>query len=301
MKHAFGDSWESNWLELNASNERSIGVIRTKVKEFASRGVIGTYTTPDEEDPPDAVQCRFLGRGGQPHPRRSVGPTPNHGALQTDPLHPLVNYPQKLIDPIKDRCAFSDTRFRPVSNEDMRIALTALSDALSPDAMHLLCKTSRGSMRKGLNLLWTLTRIKGPVHVDDVKDLITTMDPDRTKSLLAKVAKAKKASRSDSLRLFREVDKEVDAMAKRGMTGVRFSTPSMTSWPTTTPCPSACNRQSSRASATASIGPAWLKTMCWPSKRSYGRWSFEHNPYIYGAISQDHVGSPIVPTRTLNR
>ena len=77
-------------------------------------------------------------------------------------------------------------------------------------------------MRKALNLLWTLTRIKGPVHVDDVKDLITTMDPDRTKSLLAKVAKAKKAPRGDSLRLFREVDKEVDAMAKRGMTGVEI-------------------------------------------------------------------------------
>ena len=222
MKHAFGDSWKSNWLELNASDERSIGVIRTKVKEFASRGVIGTYTTPDGETRPMPFNVVFLDEADNLTPDAQSALRRTMERYKQTRFILSANYPQKLIDPIKDRCAFSDTRFRPVSNEDMRIALTALSDALSPDAMHLLCKTSRGSMRKGLNLLWTLTRIKGPVHVDDVKELITTMDPNRTKSLLAKVAKAKKAPRGESLRLFREVDKEVDAMAKRGMTGVEI-------------------------------------------------------------------------------
>ena len=222
MKQAFGDAWESNWLELNASDERSIGVIRTKVKEFASRGVIGTYTTPDGETRPMPFNVVFLDEADNLTPDAQSALRRTMERYKQTRFILSANYPQKLIDPIKDRCAFSDTRFQPVSNEDMRIALTAISDSLSPDAMHLLCMTSRGSMRKALNLLWTLTRIKGPVHVDDVKDLITTMDPNRTKSLLAKVAKAKKASHGDSLRLFREVDKEVDAMAKRGMTGVEI-------------------------------------------------------------------------------
>ena len=34
MRTAFGASWKENWLELNASDERSISVIRTKVKEI---------------------------------------------------------------------------------------------------------------------------------------------------------------------------------------------------------------------------------------------------------------------------
>ena len=75
-------------------------------------------------------------------------------------------------------------------------------------------------MRKALNLLWTLTRVKGPVEEADVAELITTMDPSRTKSLLGTVMRAKKSDRGLSLRLFREVDKELDAMSKRGLTGV---------------------------------------------------------------------------------
>ena len=34
MKTAFGDAWSSNWLEMNASDERSISVIRSKAVSY---------------------------------------------------------------------------------------------------------------------------------------------------------------------------------------------------------------------------------------------------------------------------
>ena len=35
VKELFGDSWKENYIELNASDERGIDVIRQKVKDFA--------------------------------------------------------------------------------------------------------------------------------------------------------------------------------------------------------------------------------------------------------------------------
>jgi replication factor C small subunit len=221
MKTAFGESWSSNWLELNASDERSISVIRTKVKEFASRGVIGTYKVAGESRPmPFNVvfldECDNLTAEAQAALRRMMERYKQTRFILS------ANYPQKLIDPIKDRCAFADTRFRPIDPVVMASHLRTISTALTPDAMDLLVRTSAGSMRKAINLLWTLTRVSGPVELEDVQDFVVTLQPTRVKSILAKVAKAKSADPKSSLRLFREVDKEVDSLAERGMSGVEI-------------------------------------------------------------------------------
>src|SRR3989338_8398099 len=41
VRELFGDSWRQNFLELNASDERGIDVIRVKVKDFARTKAIG--------------------------------------------------------------------------------------------------------------------------------------------------------------------------------------------------------------------------------------------------------------------
>jgi replication factor C small subunit len=40
-RELYGESWRQRFLELNASDERGIGIVRTKIKEFARTASMG--------------------------------------------------------------------------------------------------------------------------------------------------------------------------------------------------------------------------------------------------------------------
>ena len=42
VKELFGEYWKDNYLELNASDERGINIVREKVKDFARTKSIAT-------------------------------------------------------------------------------------------------------------------------------------------------------------------------------------------------------------------------------------------------------------------
>ena len=96
VRELFKENWKENYLELNASDERGINVVREKVKNFARTKSIGNVPFKiiflDEADAltPEAQQAL----------RRTME---NYSATCRFILS--CNYSSKIIDPIQSRCA----------------------------------------------------------------------------------------------------------------------------------------------------------------------------------------------------
>src|SRR3989338_3896367 len=103
-KQLFGDSWRQNTLELNASDERGIDVVRVKVKDFARTKAMGDVPFKiiylDESD--------AMTKEAQQALRRTM-----ENYTRTCRFILSCNYSSKIIDPIQSRCAVF--RFKPLS------------------------------------------------------------------------------------------------------------------------------------------------------------------------------------------
>ncbi len=145
-RDVFTDSYRENTLEMNASDERGLESIRTKVKQFARSAPLGGATFKviflDEADAltPDAqgalrrimeqysATCRFI---------------------------LSCNYSSKIIEPIQSRCAVF--RFRPIDSdqvaEEVRKIAAAEDIELDDDACDAIVHVSLGDLRKAITAL----------------------------------------------------------------------------------------------------------------------------------------------------
>jgi len=96
VKQLYKDMWRENFLELNASDERGIDVVRVKVKEFARTKSIGNV--------PFKIiyldECDALTKEAQQALRRTM-----ENYTQTCRFILSCNYSSKIIEPIQSRCA----------------------------------------------------------------------------------------------------------------------------------------------------------------------------------------------------
>jgi len=141
----FGEQWRENFLELNASDERGIDVVRSKVKDFARTKAMG--------DVPFKViyldECDALTRDAQQALRRTM-----ENYAQNTRFILSCNYSSKIIDPIQSRCAVF--RFQPLPKEDMLGIIDTISKnegvSVDDDAKEALFEVSGGDCRRLENI-----------------------------------------------------------------------------------------------------------------------------------------------------
>lgn len=226
MRSAFGDDWSANWLELNASDDRSINTVRTKIREFASKGVIGSYLVDGK---PQAIpfnivfldEADHLTPDAQAALRRTMEKYSKHTRFILS-----CNYPHRIIEPLRDRCAFSETRFTPIDGENMKKALANVIGSedvkINEEALDALVKASGGSMRKALNLLFTATRQVSSVEKEDIQEIARGLTPEMKKRLLAKAIKANKANDDEHRQAHRALDRYLDTLFDQGYSGAEI-------------------------------------------------------------------------------
>lgn len=146
----FGENWRENTLELNASDERGIDVVRVKVKDFARTKAIGDVPFKliylDESD--------ALTREAQQALRRTM-----ENYTKTCRFILSCNYSSKIIDPIQSRCAVF--RFKPLSKEEITEVIRnvckgeggEVQQLLLPDAVDALFEVSDGDVRRLTNIM----------------------------------------------------------------------------------------------------------------------------------------------------
>ena len=155
----YGDSWRGNFIELNASDDRGIDVVRGKIKDFARTAPVdGAEFKIIFLDESDA-----LTNDAQGALRRTM-----EKYSKTCRFILSCNYSSKIIDPIQSRCAVF--RFRPLSNEDIREYLERICKEenleVEEGALDALVYIARGDMRRAVNTLQTADSLGVPISVD---------------------------------------------------------------------------------------------------------------------------------------
>lgn len=203
-RELYSETWRDNILELNASDERGIDVIRNKVKDFARTKAIADVPFKiiylDESD--------ALTKEAQHALRRIM-----EDYTQTVRFVLSCNYSSKIISPIQSRCAIF--RFKPL---DKTVVIEILKKIIKneklsavPEALELIYEVSEGDMRKAENLLQACASVTKTINLKAVTEVVGFAEPQEIAAII-KLALAGKFSEAKK--------KLVNVMVNYGLSGL---------------------------------------------------------------------------------
>lgn len=162
---------------LHNSDERGIGIVRGKIKDFARTKPMGDAAFKiiflDEAD--------ALTGDAQSALRRTM-----ERYAQTCRFVLSCNYSSKIIEPIQSRCALF--RFRPLKPEEIKTLIRRIAKEekleITADGIEAIIYVARGDLRKAINTLQVAASGKKTINEDAVYETTSTAHPDEIRGLV---------------------------------------------------------------------------------------------------------------------
>jgi replication factor C small subunit len=173
----FKDNWNQNFLELNASDERGIDVVRNKVKDFARTRAIG--------DVPFKVifldECDALTKDAQQALRRTM-----ENFTRTTRFILSCNFSSKIIDPIQSRCTVF--RFKNLEKKDIFKIIDHIAEnekiKVDEKAKEALFTITEGDCRRLENIMQSCAAITNKIDENAVFSMASVAKPEEIKKIL---------------------------------------------------------------------------------------------------------------------
>jgi len=203
-RELYGDNWRANILELNASDERGIDIVRNQIKNFARTKAIGNVSFKiailDEAD--------ALTKEAQQALRRTM-----ENFSSTCRFCLIVNYSSKIIDPIQSRCAIF--RFKPLEEKEVRSIVKVVEKGekikVDENAITSLYQICQGDVRRMENILQSCAAINNNITEELVYEIVSAARPKEIKEVLEIAKNGNFLSARDKL---------LDVMLKHGLSGI---------------------------------------------------------------------------------
>ena len=189
----FGPQFSGNFLELNASDQRGIDVIRNRVKNFARTSPLGDFpfkiVSLDEAD--------SLTRDAQHALRRTM-----ERYVTTCRFCLICNYSSRIIEPIQSRCAIF--RFPRLDEKDLKGRIMTIAKQekvkLTEEGVDAILYVSGGDMRRSINVLQAAAVKKKEVDADSVYETTGKARPEDVSQLVNLALTGKFLESQDKLR-----------------------------------------------------------------------------------------------------
>ncbi|MCD4666916.1 replication factor C small subunit, partial [archaeon] len=173
----YGNQINQNFLELNASDERGIDVVRNTIKDFARTKAIG--------DVPFKLiyldECDSLTKEAQQALRRTM-----ENYAHSTRFCLSCNYSSKIIEPIQSRCSLF--RFKPLSMEDIFSVIDDISGKeglkVKEDVKKILYQISEGDVRRLQNIMQSCSVVSKDITEELIYEIVSEAKPKEMKEII---------------------------------------------------------------------------------------------------------------------
>ncbi len=206
-RELFGENGvRGNFLELNASDDRGIDVIRNQIKEFAKlkslTNVPYKIICLDEAD--------SLTKDAQQALRRTMEKYSFSCRFIL-----ACNEISKLIDPIQSRCVIF--KFKPLEEKNLEKLINKIEKEeelkIEKNAKKLLINISNGDMRRLVNMMQSVASINREITEKSINEILEFVNPTEIKEM---INYAKKGD------FFKARDIMIKLKIKRGLTALEI-------------------------------------------------------------------------------